>query len=66
MATATGVSLRSVQRISQAYQLQPHRIRTFKHSRDPSFATKLTDIVGGCWGAPSWKGMSLGCDRDSS
>jgi hypothetical protein len=46
MAKATGVSLRSVQRIWRAYQLQPHRIRTFKHSRDPSFATKLTDIVG--------------------
>ena len=26
--------------------MQPHRIRTFKNSRDPSFATKLTDIVG--------------------
>jgi transposase len=46
MAKATGISLRSVQRIWQAYQLQPHRIRTFKHSRDPSFATKLADIVG--------------------
>jgi hypothetical protein len=29
MAKATGISLRSVQRIWQAYQLQPHRIRTF-------------------------------------
>jgi len=46
MAKATGISLRSVQRIWQAYQLQPHRIRTFKHSRDPSFAAKLADIVG--------------------
>jgi hypothetical protein len=26
--------------------LQPHRLRTFKRSRDPSFAAKLTDIVG--------------------
>src|SRR6516225_3787922 len=34
MAKATGISLRSVQRIWQAYQLQPHRIRTFKHSRE--------------------------------
>ena len=46
MARATGISLRSVQRIGQAYQLQPHRIRTFKYSRDPSFAAKLADIVG--------------------
>ena len=29
MAKATGISLRSVQRIWQAHQLQPHRIRTF-------------------------------------
>jgi transposase len=46
MAKATGLSLRSVQRIWQSHQLQPHRIRTFKHSRDPAFAAKLTDIVG--------------------
>jgi hypothetical protein len=26
--------------------LQPHRLRTFKGSRDPGFAGKLTDIVG--------------------
>jgi hypothetical protein len=43
---AIGISLGSVQRISRAYKLQPHRLRTFKRSRDPSFATKLTDIVG--------------------
>src|SRR5215469_12022732 len=46
MAKATGLSLRSVQRIWQSHQLQPHRLRTFKRSRDPSFAAKLTDIVG--------------------
>jgi transposase len=46
MAKTMGISLRSVQRIWQAHQLQPHRIRTFKRSRDPSFAAKLTDIVG--------------------
>ena len=36
----------SVQRVWRAHKLQPHRLRTFKRSRDPSFATKLTDIVG--------------------
>jgi hypothetical protein len=40
-----GMSLRSVQRIWQAHDLQPHRIRTFKRSRDPSFAAKLTEII---------------------
>ena len=46
LAKATGVSLRSVQRILEAHQLAPHRIRTFKLSNDPKFADKLKDIVG--------------------
>ena len=46
MAKATGLSLRTVQRIWAARQLQPHRIRSFKRSRDPEFITKLADIVG--------------------
>jgi len=46
MAKVVGISLRSVQRIWAAYKLQPHRIRTFKRSRDPDFANKLRDIVG--------------------
>jgi hypothetical protein len=46
MAKASGISLGSVQRIWQAHKLQPHRLRTFKRSRDPGFAAKLTEIVG--------------------
>ena len=46
MARHTGVSLRSVQRIWAAHDLQPHRIRTFKRSTDPEFGAKLEDIVG--------------------
>jgi transposase len=46
MARQAGISLRSVQRIWQAHDLQPHRIRTFKRSSDPEFAAKLEDIVG--------------------
>jgi hypothetical protein len=46
MAEAIGISLGSVQRIWQAHKLQPHRLRTFKRSRDPSFADKITDVVG--------------------
>jgi transposase len=46
MAKAMGVSLGSVQRIWRAHHLQPHRLRTFKRSRDPAFAAKLSDIVG--------------------
>jgi transposase len=46
MAATAGISLRSVQRIWAAHDLQPHRIRTFKRSSDPEFAAKLADIVG--------------------
>jgi len=46
MASFSGLSLRSVQRIWQAHDLQPHRVRSFKRSGDPEFAAKMTDIVG--------------------
>jgi hypothetical protein len=46
MARAAGVSLRSVQRIWAAHRLAPHRVRTFKLSRDPAFVSKLHDVVG--------------------
>lgn len=46
MAKAAGISLRSVQRIWEAHKLQPHRVRTFKRSRDPEFVAKMIDIVG--------------------
>ena len=46
MARASGVSLRSVQRIWAAHGLEPHRIRTFKLSRDPQLAERLKDVVG--------------------
>jgi hypothetical protein len=46
MAKAVGISVSSVQRIWRAHGLQPHRMRQFKLSNDPQFATKLHDIVG--------------------
>ena len=46
MAKAIKLSLGTVQRIWRAHKLQPHRLRTFKRSRDPGFAAKLADIVG--------------------
>jgi transposase len=46
MAATVGISLRAVQRIWAAHQLVPHRIRTFKLSKDPKFAEKVQDIVG--------------------
>jgi len=52
MAKAVGISLRSVQR--KAHRLQPHRIRTFKRSRDPKFTEKLVDVVGLYLNPPAW------------
>jgi|TARA_Y100000310_G_C20546782_1_gene745977 transposase len=46
MAEAAGISLRSVQRIWAAHGLKPHRIETFKLSRDPNFVAKMHDIIG--------------------
>ena len=46
MAKVQGVSRSSVQRIWEAHGLQPHRVETFKLSRDKRFVEKLTDVVG--------------------
>ena len=64
MAKATGLSLRTVQRIWEAHQLQPHRVRTFKRSRDPQFAAKLADVVG-LYVAPPAHAVVLSIDEKS-
>src|SRR3954470_17379730 len=64
MAKAAGISLRTVQRIWAAHKLQPHRIRTFKRSRDPEFIAKLADIVG-LYLAPPRHAVVLSVDEKS-
>ena len=46
MARATGMSQSAVSRIWRAFGLQPHRVETFKLSKDPLFIDKVRDIVG--------------------
>jgi len=46
MAAQTRLSKSTVQRIWQAFGLQPHRRRYFKLSTDPFFVEKVRDIVG--------------------
>jgi transposase len=46
MAKAQGVSHSTVARIWDAHGLQPHRVETFKLSKDKRFVEKLTDVVG--------------------
>ena len=38
--------MRQPSRIWAAHGLQPHRVRTFKLSSDPKFATKVQDVIG--------------------
>ena len=46
MAKVVGIGAISVQRIWRANGLTPHRIKTFKLSRDRNFAEKFSDVVG--------------------
>jgi hypothetical protein len=41
VAKAAETSLRAVQRIWEAYRIQPNRLRTFKKSNDPAFVEKV-------------------------
>jgi len=46
MAKSQGLSKSTVSAIWRSYNLKPHRVKTFKLSRDPKFLEKLTDVVG--------------------
>jgi transposase len=46
MAKAAGLSRMTINRIWQAFGLQPHRSETFKLSPDPLLIEKVRDIVG--------------------
>ena len=46
MASAAGLSEKSVRRIWHRHGLKPHLARTFKVSNDPQFAEKLEAIIG--------------------
>jgi transposase len=46
MATKQGVSKSTINNIWQAHNLKPHRVKTFKLSRDAKFLEKMTDVIG--------------------
>ena len=46
MAKRSGLTQSAVSRIWRAFALQPHRVETFKVSKDPLFIEKVRDIVG--------------------
>jgi len=46
MARAIGISGSTIHRIWRKHKIQPHRVKTFKYSRDPQLREKVIDIVG--------------------
>jgi hypothetical protein len=46
MAKRCGLSQTAVSRIWRTFALQPHRVKTFKLSKDPLFIDNVRDIVG--------------------
>ena len=46
MAKRSGLTQTAISRIWRAFALQPHRVETFKLSKDPLFIEKVRDIVG--------------------
>ena len=46
LAKEVGVGHVTVHRIWKKYGLQPHRVETFKFSKDPEFEQKMADVIG--------------------
>jgi transposase len=64
MAQAQGLSRMAVQRIWKQHNLQPHRLETFKLSKDKNFVAKLRDVVG-LYLSPPDKALVLSVDEKS-
>jgi transposase len=46
LAKAVGLTSGCVSDLLRRHELKPHRVRTYKVSRDPAFAAKVRDVVG--------------------
>ena len=46
LAKHLGINCMAVHRVWRKHGLQPHRIETFKFSKDPEFSRKMADVVG--------------------
>jgi len=64
LAKEVGVSDTSVLQVWQSHGLKPHRVDTFKVSRDPKFVEKLEDIVG-LYLSPPEHALVMCCDEKS-
>lgn len=64
LAAHTGYSEASIRRAWRAHGLKPHRLESFKVSRDPQFIEKLEDVVG-LYLNPPEHALVLCCDEKS-
>jgi transposase len=64
MARSAGLSKSRVHQLWQANDFKPHRVRTFKLSRDPQFDAKFWDVIG-LYLNPPQKALVLCCDEKS-
>jgi transposase len=64
MAGQAGLSREAVGRIWRAFGLQPHRVETWKLSKDPLFIDKVRDVVG-LYLAPPERAVVLCVDEKS-
>ena len=64
MAKAQGLRQRTIHSIWKQHGLQPHRVETFKLSRDKRFLEKLHDVVGLYLNTPD-KALSICVDEKS-
>jgi transposase len=64
MAAQVGLSQTAVSRIWRAFGLQPHRVESWKLSKDPFFIDKVRDVVG-LYLAPPERAVVLCVDEKS-
>lgn len=64
LADGTAISKSAVQRYLALFNVQPHRVRSFKLSTDPFFVDKVRDVVGLYLNPPD-KAVVLGVDEKS-
>lgn len=64
LAQHLGIDKSMVERVWREHRIQPHRVKTFKLSRDPHFVEKLIDVVG-LYLNPPERALVLCCDEKS-
>lgn len=64
LAAHLGIDKSMVERVWREHNLKPHRVKTFKLSRDPRFIEKLVDVVG-LYLNPPEHALVLCCDEKS-